>query len=186
MTVGLPADRLVRRFNEVKAFLDPILERRDRFEVGRLPQAPEFTIGIVPRGYAVHTVIDPSALRLVSKWENIYFNYHEMWRPAGSAGRYLMDRAYLHFYIRDHEGERELQALSLHCDPALDRGESSFRYRRGPHLHIGGAEPNIDRAHLSLCVADAALGGNNLGALTKTLKGSLGLVVDEIIPQYLT
>jgi hypothetical protein len=184
VTVGLPADRLYRRLGDVKALLGPILEKPERFDVIRLPQAPDYTIGLVPRGYAVHTVIDPSSLRLASKWESIYFNYHETWRQSGKPERYLLDRAYLHFYLRDFEGMEELQALSLHCDPALEKADAHYRYRRGPHFHVGGARPNIDRAHLSLCVSDNALGGNNLGSLTRTLRDSLGMVIREVIPHY--
>src|SRR5436190_10811569 len=153
MTVGLPADRLFRRFADAQALLSPLLEQPDRFEVVRLPQAVDYTIGLIPRGYAAQSVIDPSSLRLPSKWESIYFNYHETWRPTNGSNRYFLDRAYLHFYLRNFEGAEELQALSLHCDPALEKTDPHFRYRRGPHFHVGGARPNIDRAHLSLCVS---------------------------------
>jgi hypothetical protein len=128
--------------------------------------------------------MDPSSLRLKTKWEDVYFNYHETWRPSKNPQTYLMDRAYLHLYLRDHEGMEELQALSLHCDPSIEKTDEHYRYRRGPHFHIGGASPSIDHAHLSLCVSDRALGGANLGALTRTFSESIGLVVAELIPQY--
>jgi hypothetical protein len=186
VTVGLPADRLFRRLSDAKAILEPVLAQPERFEITRFPQVSNFTIGAVPRGYAVQTIMDPSSLRLRTRWEDIYFNYHEIWRLGGKPQMYIMDRAYLHFYLRNVEGLDELQALSLHCDPALDKNDAHYRYRRGPHFHIGGATPNIDRAHVSLCVSDAALGGNNLGALTRTLRDSLGMAIHEVIPQYIS
>lgn len=184
MTIGLPADRLFRRLTDVKLLIEPVLGDPARFEVARFPQTSDFTIGVVPRGYAVDMIMDPSSLRIKTRWEDLYFNYHEVWLSSVKTQKFIMERAYLHFYLRNLDGLDELQALSLHCDPALDKSHAHYRYQRGPHFHIGGASPNIDRAHVSLCVSDTALGGNNLGALTRTLSHSLGMVIDEFIPHY--
>lgn len=92
-----------------------------------------------------------------------------------------LDRAYLHLHLKSLD---DLQAASLHCDPMTEKSEVNYTYKRGPHLHIAGATPDISRAHVSLCVSDRAKGGNNLGSLTSTLKSGLSLLVDELIPAY--
>jgi hypothetical protein len=184
LTIRLPADRLYRRTDDIASLVSPLVSNKDLFSAVRLSQVRDYTVSYLPKGYAEKTVLDPSSLRLKTQWDEIYFNYHEIWVPQNTSHFFTLERSYLHLYLRGVEGFEELQALSLHCDPDLDPNDTSFRYKRGPHFHVGGSNPNIDRAHLSLCVSDAALGGNNLGALMRTLKDSLGLVVNELIPQY--
>ena len=181
MRISLPADHLFRRYGDVQSFISPILPEEDFFEASRLMRVRDFTIGILPFGYPAEAVLDPDSLRFPTQWSGIFFNYHERWVPFDGAKRFALDRAYLHFYLTPLD---DLQAASLHCDPSLDRTEANFSYKRGPHLHIAGAIPDISRSHLSICASDNALGGNNLGSLTRTLKSGLSLIIDELIPKY--
>jgi hypothetical protein len=57
-------------------------------------------------------------------------------------------------------------------------------YKRGPHLHVGGGSPNIDRAHISLCVNDNAFGGGTIEELTATFSKCVTMINDEILPRY--
>ncbi|MEC9067785.1 MAG: hypothetical protein VX569_10955 [Pseudomonadota bacterium] len=179
--ISLPADWIHRRFGDVAALIAPLLSPEDYFEAARLTAVRDYTIGILPFGYAAETVMDPSNVRFPTNWDDVFFNYHERWVPIDGGRRFALERAYLHLYLSSLD---DLQAASLHCDPMLEKSEVNYRYKRGPHLHIAGAIPDISRAHVSVCVADTARGGNNLGSLTSTFKAGLRLLIDELIPSY--
>lgn len=179
--ISLPADRIFRRFDDLKSFISPLLSANDLFEASRLPGVRDFTIGILPFGYSAESVMDPAELRFPTNWESLFFNYHERWVPIHGGKAFGLERAYLHLYLSALD---DLQAASLHCDPMMEKVESNYLYKRGPHLHLAGAVPDISRAHVSICVADNARGGNNLGSLTNTLNAGLGMLIDEIIPAY--
>lgn len=181
--ISLPADRLFRRFDDLRSFISPLLSVSDLFEPQRLPSVRDYTIGILPFGYSAESVLDPSELRFPTKWDKIFFNYHERWVPIQGGKAFGLQRAYLHLYL---SVLGDLQAASLHCDPMMAKVESNYRYKRGPHLHLAGGLPDISRAHVSICVADNALGGNNLGSLTRTLQSGLGMLIEELIPVYTT
>ena len=179
--ISLPAERLFRRFDDLKAFIQPLVSETDAYEASRLSGVRDFTIGIIPFGYAAESISDPSESRYPTRWGDIFFNYHERWVPVQSGKVFALERAYLHLYLSTLN---DLQAASLHCDPMLEKSEPNYAYKRGPHLHLAGSFPDISRAHVSVCVADAARGGNNLGSLTSTLKSGLRLLIDELIPAY--
>lgn len=181
MSVALPAKNIFRRLSDLPKLLSLITSESDAFVAIRLPRVRDFTIGMLPHGYAPEAVLDPAAVRFPTKWEGIFFNYHERWVAIDGARNYAMERAYLHIYLRELG---DLQAVSLHCDPLIEPDDASFRFKRGPHLHLAGAVPDISRTHISICAADKAMGGNNLGSLTSTMKAGLGLLVDELIPAY--
>lgn len=179
--ICLPAERLFRRFDDLKSFIIPLVSEADAYEASRLSGVRDFTIGIIPFGYSAESIADPSESRFPTRWSNIFFNYHERWVPVQGGKTFALERAYLHLYLSTLD---DLQAASLHCDPMLEKSEINYAYKRGPHLHLAGALPDISRAHVSVCVADAARGGNNLGSLTRTLKCGLRMLIDELIPAY--
>lgn len=181
MSVALPVENIFRRLNDLPQLLSPITSESDAFVGSRLPRVRDFTIGMLPHGYAPESVLDPAAVRFPTRWAGIFFNYHERWVAIDAARSYAMERAYLHIYLTDLD---DLQAVSLHCDPMLEREDASFQFKRGPHLHLAGATPDISRTHISICAADKAMGGNNLGSLTSTVKAGLRMLVDELIPAY--
>ncbi len=180
--ISLPVDRIFRRFDDLKVFITPLLSESDYFEPVRLPSVRDFTIGVLPFGYASEAVLDPSDVRFPTNWPGIFFNYHERWVPIDGARRFALERAYLHLYLNALD---DLQAASLHCDPMLEKSEPNFAYKRGPHLHLAGGMPDISRAHVSICAADKGRGGNNLGSLTTTLRSGLCMLIDELIPTYM-
>lgn len=181
MSIALPVDRIFRRLSDLPPLLSPITSDSDAFVALRLPRVRDYTIGFLPFGYPPESVLDPASVRFPTIWEGIFFNYHERWVPIDAAKSYAMERAYLHIYLTELD---DLQAVSLHCDPLLEPGDTSFRFKRGPHLHVAGATPDISRTHISICAADKAMGGNNLGSLTSTLQAGLKMLVDELIPAY--
>lgn len=181
MSVALPVGNIFRRLSDLSQLLSPITSDADAFMAARLPRVKDFTIGMLPHGYAPESVLDPAAVRFPTKWEGIFFNYHERWVAIDAARSYAMERAYLHIYLTELD---DLQAVSLHCDPLLEPEDASFRFKRGPHLHLAGAMPDISRTHISICAADKAMGGNNLGSLTSTLQAGLRMLVQELIPAY--
>lgn len=176
---------LVARPRHISALVAPLVADSKRIQIRRFNNVRDHTVGVVPFGQTPDLITDPSALRVPARSDGLFFNYYETWVPASrDADAYDLERAYLHLYLKWNAAERELQAMSLHCDPMLRKNEASYRYKRGPHLHVGGTTPNIDRAHISLCVGDNALGGNNIGALMTSLKKSVSMIVDEVIPHY--
>ena len=86
---------------------------------------------------------------------------------------------HMHLIMRD---ARSRQVLSLHCDPELHRSDEHYLYRRGPHLHVEGADPSVDRAHISLCLLDAELGGGNIVRLTNSLTAAVRMIARELVP----
>jgi hypothetical protein len=179
--ISLPADRIFRRFDDLKSLIAPLLSPTDLFEPLRLPAVRDYTIGILPFGYSAESVSDPAELRFPTNWADVFFNYHERWVSLKAGREFGLERAYLHLYL---SSLGDLQAASLHCDPMMTKAEPNHKYKRGPHLHIAGSSPDISTAHISICVADTARGGNNLGSLTRTLQLGLGMLVDELIPAY--
>ena len=179
--ITLPADRLFRRYGDLKSLIAPLLSEADLFQAQRLPSVRDFTIGILPFGYSAESVLDPSEVRFPTNWAGIFFKYHERWISIEGGRAFGLERAYLHLYL---SALGDLQAASLHCDPMTEKTEPGYRYKRGPHLHIAGAIPDVSRAHVAICISDIARGGNNLGSLTRTLKSGLAMLVDELIPAY--
>lgn len=184
MAIRLTTHDLAKRGKNVISLISPLVGNLGRVEARRLPSKRDFVLGVLPHGLSPTDVNAPDQLRVPSLQAGIYFNYYEIWMPVGTGESYALERAYLHLYIKRDLQDQELQALSLHCDPLLAKSEPSYAYKRGPHLHVGGATPSIDRAHLSLCVGDASLGGNNVGSLMAKLRQSIDMVASELLPCY--
>jgi hypothetical protein len=141
-------------------------------------------VGLVPRGTNPVTITAPDQIRVPTKETGIFANYYEVWQPQVGSANYELERAYLHLHRKLSRDDRDMQILCLHCDPALSPGSASYIYKRGPHLHIGGAAPNIDRAHVSLCIGDAELGGADLDTLTFKLAAAVEMISEEFFPHY--
>jgi hypothetical protein len=91
----------------------------------------------------------------------------------------------MHVHLKRTNDAPDKQILCLHCDPHLEKNDASFQYKRGPHIHIGGATPNIDRSHVSVCLSDPNLGGLDLQAIMSTMKSAVAMINKEIFPSYL-
>jgi hypothetical protein len=174
----------VKRPKTVVAIIAPLFADRGKIEVRRLGVGRNFVVGLLPRGIDPSSVTAPDQLRIATKVPGIFVNYHEIWLPDSVSAFYEMERAYLHVHQKASRDAPDRQILSLHCDLKLQPGDASFRYKRGPHLHVGGADPNIDRAHISVCLNDPERGGNDVASLTSTLSEAVSMINSEILPHY--
>jgi hypothetical protein len=66
----------------------------------------------------------------------------------------------------------------------IKSGDVSYAYKRGPHLHILGGDPAIDKSHVAVCVNDKNYGGANISDLTESLAAATAMISAEILPQY--
>jgi hypothetical protein len=88
----------------------------------------------------------------------------------------------MHFHLTS--GAKPRQVFSLHCDPSLNEGDVHFRYKRGPHIHVDGANPDVSRAHISLFLMDTAKGGADLKTLMANFGEAVQMVAREIFPRW--
>lgn len=185
MTITAAVEVVAERYKAVGAVLGPLFSRPADLNIRRLGAGRSYTVGLVPRGVNPATVTAPDQVRVQTKGVGVFANYYEVWIPLVGSPNYYLERAYLHLHRKLSREDRDLQLLSLHCDPALAKDSSSYVYKRGPHLHIGGAHPNIDRAHVSLCVGDEELGGSDVDSITYKLAAAVEMISDEFFPHYL-
>jgi hypothetical protein len=183
MAVRILSSDLEKRSTKIKELLAPLTVNTSTLDVRQLPNMPNYVLSALSRGLRLMTLTDPAEVRVPTKWDGVFFNYHEIWIHDGSKF-YVLNRAYLHIYISQESARNDLQTLSLHCDPSMQPSEAGYSYKRGPHLHLHTSQPNIERAHISLCVGDKQFGGSNIGALMTKLSASVKMISDEVIPKY--
>ena len=184
MAISAAIDVVAERHKAAASVLEPLFTRRADINMRRLGAGRSFIVGLVPRGINPATVTAPDQVRVPTKEKGIFANYYEVWLPQPGSPNYELERAYLHLHRKLGRDDQDVQLLSLHCDPSIEADIGSYIYKRGPHLHIGGASPNIDRAHVSLCVGDVDLGGADIDALTFKLAAAVEMISDEFFPHY--
>lgn len=118
--------------------------------------------------------------RVPTKIQGLFVNYYETWKPGSDGDTYLLDRSYMHIHFQKAHVSKQL--LSLHCDPSIAASEQHYLYKRGPHLHIGGADPSVDHAHIFLCLHDGRLGGDTIDELTSVLRDAIKMIEREMFP----
>jgi len=184
LTIVAPVHVVAERYRAASAVLEPLFSRKADMNVRRLGAGRSFVVGLVPRGVNPATITAPDHLRVPTRATGVFINYYEVWLPLSGSSDYQLERVYLHVYRRANREDVDQQLLSLHCDPALAVGSDSYIYKRGPHLHVGGAIPNIDRAHVSLCIGDDDLGGKDVDSLTYKFAVAVEMISDEFFPHY--
>lgn len=163
--------------------LKPLIADRNKIEVRQVGSGTYHTLAALARGATPALIGDPAAARVPSKASGVFLNYHEVWKPS-SRDEYLLERAYLHLHLAPTSRESDRQILCLHCDPLTATGDVSHSYKRGPHLHILGGNPNIDKAHVALCINDEGHGGATVIELTKSLSAAITMIGREFLPHY--
>jgi len=171
----------LRRRGAVRRLVAPLLPNPPNVVVEQLgPGRNVYTLGVVPQGRSPATILNPEEALVRTRVPKLLMNYYESWRQEGQADRYCLDRAYMHIHLALRNNPQQL--LSLHCDPSLRRSEAHFRYKRGPHVHIEGANPSVSHAHISLCISDEQLGGTDLDAITNTFGAAVRMIAAELFP----
>jgi hypothetical protein len=141
-----------------------------------------YTIGVLPYGRSPSAYLNPEDALVATRVPNLLMNYYESWRLGTESDNYYLDRVYLHIHLTKRSSSRQI--FSLHCDPSLNSSEAHFRYKRGPHVHIEGADPDVSRAHISLCLTDHHLGGADLLALMSSFDQAVRMVAAELFPSW--
>jgi hypothetical protein len=172
------------RRSTISKLVQPIVRDRRRIVVQQLGAFGDYVLGVVPHGTEPMSIADPALLRVPTTVDGIFFNYHEVWRPVVGSSSLFLKRAYLHLHLKSHRDDPDQQLLALHCEPALIDTTVSAAFKMGPHLHVRGASPAIDSAHLSLCINDDRFGGDSADSLTATLSNAVQLIRLEVLPQY--
>jgi hypothetical protein len=141
-----------------------------------------FTLGVLPPNRSATAFANPEEALFATKVPQLLANYYETWRRTDASDEYYLDRAYLHMHVVVKGASR--QVLSLHCDPALAEADQHYRYKRGPHIHVDSASPDVSRAHLSVCLLDDHLGGRDIAALNRALTAAVHMIDAEFVPQW--
>jgi hypothetical protein len=139
-----------------------------------------------PRATGSRLPLNADDARVRSKSPDVTINYYEQWTPDEAApSMYNLDRIYLHLFLKYELQEVQWrQVLCLHCDVDLKNTDPHYRYKRGPHLHIIGADPRIDRAHISVVLHDEKLGGETVEELTSSIANAISMIEKEILPCF--
>jgi hypothetical protein len=171
-----------KRKKVVQRLVAPLLPQPPNLQVEQVgPGRDEFTLATLPKGSRGTPFFNPEDAIVPTRVAGLFLNYFETWIQHPDSDEYYLHRAYMHMHIHVSKGNSR-QVLSLHCDPALDQSEGHFKYKRGPHFHVSGANPNIDRAHISLCLLDHELGGRDIKALTNSLDSVIRMMSKELLP----
>ena len=178
----LSEHELSKRHLAVQKIVRPLISDRNKLEVRQVGASSDYTLGVLAKGTTPSSVADPNLIRVQTKSAEIFLNYYEVWKRV-ITGDYSLDRAYLHIH-HARRGGQDRQVLCLHCDPRTGGGDVSYSYKRGPHLHVLGGNPTIDRAHIAVCVNDDSCGGKTAAELTTSLIKATEMISREILPQY--
>jgi hypothetical protein len=184
MTIRLSELELSQRRSAIIALLTPLISDRNRIEIRQLGAGRRYVVGVINKGQVPSTVIDADTVRVPTKVRGVFLNYHEVWLPDQQGNRYDLDRAYMHLHLKKSNESADKQILCLHCDPLLTTGSPSFPYKKGPHLHVLGASPSIDRSHIAVCLNDTSHGGDDAQGLTRSLGQAIRMIEREIFPCY--
>ena len=175
-----------KRQSAIRGLITPLVYDRNRIEVRRVGGAQTFTLSVINSGQSPASVINADWVRVKTKVDGVFINYYEVWVSDRDTKEYLLERAYMHVHLKKSNEAADKQILCLHCDPLLKSSDQSFSYKRGPHLHVLGASPNIDRSHIAICLTDPNYGGADIHILTHTLQSAVKMIEREIFPHYLT
>lgn len=174
-----------RRGTVLRNLLAPLLPtppnvRVDQIGLGR----QEFTLGVLAGSQRPNPSVDPNEVFVPTRVRKFLMNYYEVWKPKQATDHYYLFRAYMHFHFVGGPDRAPIQILSLHCDPALHGDEEHYRYKRGPHLHVNSARPDVGRAHISLCINDDQLGGDDIRLWNKNFQKVVRMISEEVVPRW--
>jgi hypothetical protein len=181
--IALPSSELYqRRRQAVRRVVAPLLPQPPNVAVEQVgPGRDAFTLGILPKNRSPASFLNPEDALVATRTTGLLLNYYETWRQVEDTDNYYLDRAYMHIHLGMRNSQPR-QVLSLHCDPSMHHSEEHYPYKRGPHLHVEGASPNVDRAHICLCLLDADLGGADVIRLTESISAAVRMIVKELVP----
>ncbi|WP_414473573.1 hypothetical protein [Microvirga sp. M2] len=182
--ISLTERDLSNRRKDVIRLVAPLVADRNRIDARPVGAGQNHTLGVLPKGQAPAAVLSPDSIRVPTKVDGVFFNYYEVWILVPKTSDYLLERAYMHIHLKKTKDAPDRQLLCLHCDPLLKATDQSYVYKRGPHLHVGGAAPNIDRSHIAICLNDPQFGGADLQSLTQTFQAAIKMIEKEILPSY--
>lgn len=174
---------VVGRKSDIVRSLSPLVDR-SQFDVRQLPHGIHYTLGVLPKGQAAGAVDNAALTRVPTKIQGIYLNYYEIWSRNAAGDQYKLNKAHLHVHRKRTREDEDKQILCLHCDLLAIPPSAEMDYRRGPHLHVMGAIPNIDRSHIALCLNDPNFGGRDMATLTQTFADAVRMIGYEIFPHY--
>lgn len=171
------------RPTQVRRLVAPLLPKPPNMEVRQVGHGRNaYTLAVLPKGWSAAMVWNPEEVLVATRLPKILMNYFETWTQTRREDEYLLDRAYMHVHIALKEGPKQI--LALHCDPSMKKSDWNYRYKRGPHLHVYGADPDIRRAHISVCLRDSTFGGSDLPELTGGLEDAVKMIANEVLPTW--
>ena len=131
----------------------------------------------VPQGGTLRGVRYPSRI------DRVTLNYSEKWVQQAKSAVYKMAYSNLHLDLVRANGEEEI--LALHCEPGIDSGVLSSRYKKGPHLHLllSGAARALSKSHISLCLTEPGQRCSSAADFTAAFKTIILMIDDEVLPR---
>jgi hypothetical protein len=169
------------RKSNVRNLLAPLLSQPPNIAVEQIGFARNrYTLGLIPKNRAPSSIQNPEDAVVTTRVPGVLLNYYEMWSPVEGTDSYSLRRAYMHLHLG--RGSAVRQIMALHCDPEMSPSDQHYKYKRGPHLHLEGAQPSVSRAHISLCLLDQQLGGADIVRLTNSMRAAVEMVGSELFP----
>lgn len=180
--ISLTEGELKKRHVDVLGIVEPLI-KKSSVEIRQLGAGTDYVIGLLSKGVSPRSVDTPENVRVPTRVGGVYLNYHERWRPIKRTTDLELERAYLHLYLPDGKGS-DTQILCFHCEPTAGATGASAAYKNGPHFHVGGGNPNISKAHISVCVNDESQGGVDAATLSDTMRKAVRMIDLELLPRY--
>lgn len=101
--------------------------------------------------------LDFTLFRFKTVSRNINANFYEIWRKSTQSNKhYFLEKSYLHLYLTSDEYlqvREDSEFILLHSDPNLQKNESHYEYKIGPHLHLQFAPFGMPHSHVALDIS---------------------------------
>lgn len=116
--------------------------------------------------------------------QNVWSQYHELWRPMSKQEKLCLERAYLNIFIINSNTHNFDKLISIHCDPYEEGDEPFCSYKRGPHLHVQKAEYPLPKCHFPLNLSELEKILSSADNITEALKNAVHIVQNEVLMRY--
>lgn len=182
--ICLPTEEMHTRGPSILRIIKPLLDDPSRFFV--VPKSPDketFAWAVTRTGASQNGSYTDWRFR--TRVDGVFANYFERWLRFynGIEELWYLDRAYLHFYLRDTESRDTTEYLLLHCDPN-EIGEHAI-YKQSPHLHIKKAPAPWPGAHIALNIGYMKPMLRDAASLTETLELAVVMLKNQILDELI-
>src|SRR6266404_2182773 len=90
---------LSQRRPAIIRLIAPLVRDRNRLEIRQIGSGRTYTIGLINKGQSPLTITNADMIRVPTKIDGVFVNYHEVWLLDRQSLDYSLDRAYMHIHL---------------------------------------------------------------------------------------